>query len=378
MIGHSKKNASIFILVILIVLNFGATDARSETSPTLNDGRKWRIGYYEGGSYSEYVETMKTLVQGLMDLGWIEKQTIPFVSLDAGKPYWDWLAQGRSPYLSFQKTDAYSAEWNASNRAEIKTELLKRLKAGELDLVIAMGTWAGQDLATNRHQTPTMVLSTSDPIKAGIIKSAADSGLDHVTARVDQTRYLRQIKMFHRIVGFKTMGVVFEDWPEGPIYSALSEARQVARERGFKVVTCKSLAQNVDQQTANRTCLDCFRQLAKEVDAIYVTALNCVDLIPQEIIQTFIEAKKPSFSQMGSNLVMQGIMLSISSDSGYMGLGKYNAEKFAMILNGAKPRSLPMVFEDPLDIAVNLETARRIGFKIPNAIMKIASEIYYE
>ena len=79
---------------------------------------------------------------------------------------------------------------------------------------------------------------------------------------------------------------------------------------------------------------------------------------------------------IGSKYVKKGLMLSISSDSGYKMQGYYNARKFAEILNGAKPRSLEQTLKDPLDIAVNMDTVRKIGFEMPPSIFKIAHEIY--
>ena len=79
---------------------------------------------------------------------------------------------------------------------------------------------------------------------------------------------------------------------------------------------------------------------------------------------------------VGSRLVKSGLMLSISSDSGYEQLGKYNARKLGEILNGREPVLLDMIFEDPLDIAVNMETVRKVGFNMPKSILKVATEIY--
>lgn len=64
--------------------------------------------------------------------------------------------------------------------------------------------------------------------------------------------------------------------------------------------------------------------------------------------------------------------MSISSDSGYDGLGEYSAKKFVAMLKGRKPSSLPMVYKDPL------KTAEEIGFSIPESIRKIAQEVYRE
>jgi ABC-type uncharacterized transport system substrate-binding protein len=365
-----------FMLFVLSIFSLCTNSLWADSTPRLNNGKKWRIGYYEGGPYSDYTDTMRTLVKGLIELGWIKDRNLPALFQEMAKPYWDWLSHRNSPFLSFRAEDSYSANWDEQKRARIRKTLLKKLKAGNLDLVIAMGTWAGKDLANNEHSVPTMVLSTSDPIKAGIIKSADSSGYDHVTTRVDPNRYLRQIRMFHRIVGFQTLGIAYENTSDGRIYSAVSDVYRIAKERNFTVITCEVIDATVDTQKSNHSCMECYRQLAQKADAVYVTALTCVDRLGRQIATIFRSAKVPSFSMTGSKFVRKGMMLSISSDSGYTELGRYNAMKFAEILNGTKPVRFRQVFEDPLDIAVNMQTVRQIGFDMPKSILSIATEIY--
>lgn len=321
---------------------------------------------------------MKTLINGLIQLGWIDDDKLPEYPEDTPKPYWDWLMQCDSDYLVFNAEDAYSAHWDDNQRQSKKAAILKKLQSGKLDLIIAMGTWAGQDLANDQHAVPTLVLSTSDAIGAGIVKSAQKSGLPHVTARVDPNRYIRQIRMFHRIVGFERLGVAYEDSPDGHIWSATKEVQKVAGERGFEPVLCKVLDTNADTEASNSSCLDCYRELAESTDAIYVTALTCVDRQIDSIVEIINDSKTPSFSLVGSKLVKNGILLSISSDSGYAALGSYNGMKFGEMLNGTTPEKLDQLFEDPLDIAVNTKTARSIDFTIPPSILKVAKEIYHK
>lgn len=364
--------AFLFLFLLLVPNLYG------KSTPTLNNGKKWRIGYYEGGAYSEYTDTMRTLVSGLIELGWITDKKPPDIHEEISKPYVDWLISSNSPYLSFTSKDCYSANWDNELRKQIRKELIQKLKKGELDLVIAMGTWAGIDLANNKHSVPIMILSTSDPVRAGIIKSVENSGFEHVTARVDPKRYLRQIRMFHRVVGFDTLGIAFENTPDGRIYSAISEAQQIAKERNFEIITCEVLDTIPDTQESDRSCLKCFRELSEKADAVYVTALTCTDRKTKEIADIFKGANVPSFSLVGSKWVKSGMLLSISSDSGYSELGRYNAKKFGAILNGARPGSLKQLFSDPLDIAINIRTAEEIGFAIPSTILKIAEEVYVE
>ncbi len=365
----------LFSLSILLVPDLYAD---SGNAPRLNNGKKWRVSYYEGGPYSEYTDTMRTLVQGLIKIGWITAKNPPDFRQEMPKPYIDWLTKHDSPYLSFKAEDCYSADWDDQKRVVMRRDLIKKLKRGDIDIVLAMGTWAGLDMANNEHSVPVMVLSTSEPIRAGIIKSATDSGFDHVTARVDPNRYARQLRMFHRIVGFDTLGIALEDTEEGHSYSAINEARQIAEERGFELITCNVQDSIPDKQESDRSCFNCFHELSKKADAVYLTALVCADTRTKELADIFKNARIPSFSMLGSKWVKDGILMSISSDSGYAGLSGYNADKFGKILNGTKPRNLNQIFEDPLEIAINMATAKAIGFPMPQSMLKIAAEVYEE
>ena len=372
------KTYRLIILAFSLIILFNPYSSIAFDTPIANNGKKWRIGYYEGGPYSEYRDTMRTLIDGLIEKGWITDKAPPAVNDEPPTPYWNYLTHCNSPYLSFSKDDAYSASWEDSIRAEVRKKVMSKLISGKLDLIIAMGTWAGQDIANDDHKVPTMVLSTSDPISAGIIKSAENSGRDHVTARVDPSRYLRQLRMFHRITGFKTIGIAYENTPDGKIYAAFNEVKQVAKERNFDVVAIEVIDSTADLEKADASCLNAFHDLSQTTDAIYVTALTCVDRKADELADIFKKAKIPSFSMVGSKFVQRGMMLSISSDSGYKELGRYNAMKLGEILNGAKPSSLPQVFEDPLNVAINMKTVKEIGFNMPDGILRIATEIYYE
>ena len=62
------------------------------------------------------------------------------------------------------------------------------------------------------------------------------------------------------------------------------------------------------------------------------------------------------------------------ADYSYVGL--FYAETMARIFNGAKARELSQVWIDPAKIALNLQTARVIGFDPPVDILLAADEVY--
>jgi len=162
-------------IIMLVVGVIGANNLyASKKAPVLfpkdNEGKKWRIAYYEGGPYQNYPTTLLATVQGLIALGWIKPVVVPKPSdRNDAQSIWTFLSQKiQSPYIEFVQNSFWSTNWENSIRLSVKKKLLKRLRqkkdAGSrpIDLIIAMGTWAGIDLAGKEHNTPTLGLSSRD------------------------------------------------------------------------------------------------------------------------------------------------------------------------------------------------------------------------
>lgn len=353
---------------------------RFSTTPVDNGGKPWRIAYYEGGPHGNYHDYLRSVVDGLIALGWIEASKAPNMASARSEDLWQWLVRnGSGKYLRFVSDGFYSAGWDQSVREKTRTDLIKRLENRDgVDLVFAMGTWAGKDLATNEHSVPTVVMSTSEPVRSGIIQDIKDSGRDHVHARVDPHRYERQIKVFHDIIEFRTLGVAFEDSPVGRTYAAMDTVERVAKERGFEVVVCHTKSDVANQDEANDSVTGCFNELAGKADALYVTTQGGVNRTTIPRLVEIANAKRiPTFSQSGSREVGYGLLMSISRPS-FKPVGRFLAATVAKVLNGAKPRQLPQLFEEPASIAINLMTAQLIGLYLYADVLAAADEIYRE
>lgn len=376
--------ARILLCGLLVVLLGGprlSLSAEDVPPPSLNKGKKWRIGYYEGGPWMDYRESLKVTVEGLMERGWIEKEPLPMVSSSdqpSTRPLWDWLAStAKSQYIEFVADGFWTSDWHDEVRAESREDCLNRLSEGYVDLIFAMGTWAGKDIANSRHSVPTMVMSTTDPIQAGIIKSAEDSGLDHVHARCDPTRHHRQINLFHDIFKFKKIGVVYiEQDPQGRVLSHLDKLLEVGKERGFEVVTCAALETKISLEEAVEDYRKCVGVLAPQVDAFYLSDLRGTEAdMLWETIQPLIQHKVPTWSARGSKLVERGALLSIDREN-FRFLSPYYSMVVAKIFDGTKPRNIPQVYKERMRLAINLETSRRIGYTVPPNLLKVADIVY--
>lgn len=382
------------IIISMILISTTRTIQADDTTPITNNGKKWKLGYYEGGPYTNYPLHLRALVDGLVQLGWMEKVSIPNlkeIALELGKHktkdmdpnnstlIWKWLAKhARGKYIQFIENACWSANWDRILRVKNQKEVIARLKKRDFDLMISMGTWAGQDLANNEHSVPTVVMSTSDPVRARIIKSPSDSGLAHVHATCDPSRYLRQLRLFHAIIGFKKLGVVYENTPEGRTYASIEDIEQVARERNFGVIYCEAPFSGVDRKKATETIIKCHSELARNVDAAYITVHRGISTdAMNDIMEPMIRHKIPTFSQRGILEVKYGVLYCVDRES-FANLGKHYAEIIVEILRGTSPGDLDQIFEEPKKIVINLDTARKIGYDPPPNILKVADIIYAE
>jgi ABC-type uncharacterized transport system substrate-binding protein len=64
--------------------------------------------------------------------------------------------------------------------------------------------------------------------------------------------------------------------------------------------------------------------------------------------------------------------------AGFKPVGMFEAAIMVKILNGAKPRQLPQLFQDSPNIALNLKTAELIGLYLYADMLAAADEIFNE
>ena len=376
-VGKGKLLWIVFLIISIGMLSFTGT-AKSDSTAKLNNDKKWRIGYYEGGPYPIYHKTLRATVEGLMELGWIKKTTFPvFSEADDAQSFWNWLStEIDSEYLQFVPDACWSAKWEKELRQENKMNCLSRLQNQYVDLVIAMGTWAGKDLSNNDHSVPVLVGASADPVKAKIVKSIEDPGLDHVTAHCDPTRFIRQLRLFHSLFKFKKLGVVFEDTEAGRIYANLEDIRKVSLEENFEVIECNAAGTDVAKEDARDQVQKCHEEIAETIDALWIHAhLGYSPEFFPDLLKSMYKQKVFTWSRQGQEWVRRGVLMSIAKGD-YKARGLWYAKKISQIFNGIKPRQLEQFFRDPQRIAINAETANVIGYHIPPNLLRVAEKVY--
>ena len=371
MVGVAVLAIGTLAAAVLLLVRKPAPEAPRKASTP-----RFRIGYYEGGSYPNYDQILASMATELVALGWLDGAPDLLSGDRAAAPLWSSLSrESQSDHIVFVEEAYWSANWDDDARVALREDALARLRAGEVDVVLAFGTWGGKDLVNGEHNVPVLVISSSDPVQAGIVPSEDDSGHDHVHVAMDPTRYARQVRAYHDILAFGRLGIIYEDTVNGRSYAGVDLVQRVADEEGFELVTYVDPTENVDEAAVAeyRAGLE---ELAPRIDAMYVTHHGGVSLetLPQ-FAEYLAEMGIPSLAQGNAEWAGQGLLLSVAA-MGFGDKGRFAAETLGKVLNGARPGDLPQCFEEEQGIAINLDTAQRIGFAVPSGLLSAADRIY--
>lgn len=342
----------------------------------------WRVAYVEGGPFVDYQKILRGIAVGLHRMGLIENGSVPIPeNSEDVSAMWEWLARNAGgTVVRFLPDGFYSANWDAGTRETNRSALLERIREKkDVDMLLAFGTWGGQDLAGADIDIPVIVASVTNAVEAGIIPSVDDSGRDNLVASIEPDRFKHQVILFHDIFKFKKLGIAYEDTPSGRGSIALNEIESAVRELNVELLRCNDAFDVKDPALAASRLKACHARLAGQgADAVYLTGNRGMqpDAIA-DVLTPLTEAHIPTFSQIGESDVAHGALLSISQ-ANTEAEGVFNAELMAAIIKGAKPHDLSQIFESSVSLAMNLRMATLIGWNPPLEILAAVDEFYQE
>jgi len=316
-------------------------------------GKKFKVGYLEAGDYWIYTETSIALRQALEEMGWKDK--IEFAQDAHFSPGWD---KAKDP-----------------ERIERAKQLMNRK---DIDLIITMGTGATKSiLDANNGNTPILAMGVSDAVKSKFVASEKDSGIDNFTVRIVPGRFKRMFEIFHDVVNFKKLGLLYPDTENGRKYSNVADAKQVSAERGFKIIeyTKISTAEKPEECEVGLQWL-----FDQGIDAFFIPSINCFDWTKgdaKKLFDLLIKNKIPSFARNGTQDVKAGALMGFSTID-FSKRGQFLADTLVKILKGASPRSLNMIDNATPLISLNIHVAEKIGVDPSFDILGASDEIFQE
>ncbi|MCF8111981.1 MAG: hypothetical protein K9J85_10895 [Desulfobacteraceae bacterium] len=319
-------------------------------SPWFATAGEYKIGYLEGGSYWLFSDSMEAVKESLQSRGWLDR-------------------------IEFPEDARFSPGWDNKDQWSKKASELMDRK--DLDLIIAAGTDATKAiLEENNNKTPVVAMAVSDPIASGLVESGEDSGVDNFTIRLDPGRYRRMFEMFHEVVDFDKLGLIYPDTESGRQYTNLEDAREVAEERGFEVLEYGGITTE-----STEDCLQGIKFLLnQDMDAFFIPSLLGFDWQEsdvEKILNYLNEKNVPTFARNGSRDVKAGALMGFSTVD-FSRRGSFLSDMIISILEGEKPRSLNMVDKGSPKISFNLHVANKIGFNPPYDLLSATDELYKE
>ncbi|MBT3176273.1 MAG: hypothetical protein HOG03_07060 [Desulfobacula sp.] len=323
----------------------------SGTITAFASDKVYKVGFIEAGEYWTYTESYKAIKKILIQKGWGDKVEYP---MDAH----------------------FSPGWEKKTELQ---EIAKLLMARQdLDLVISAGTAAtAAILKHNNKETPILSVAVADAVKSKFVVSETDSGSDNFTVRIVPGRYKRMFEIFHDVVDFQKLGIIYSDNENGRKYSNVEDAHQVAKELGFEIIEYNQIG----DAESNQDCQAGIQYLIDQgIDAFFIPALNCFDWKISDVaslLELLTQNKIPSFSREGTRTVKAGALMGFSTYD-FSDRGRFLGERVIKILNGTKPRELIMVDNAPPKITFNLHAASKIGFDPPIDILAASDNIFQE
>lgn len=251
----------------------------------------------------------------------------------------------------------------------------------DVDVMLSMGTASGVYFSENEHKNKFMNMFSGDPIASHMVKSETERYTDNSYALLDKDTYKRQLDAGYKFIGFKKLGVVYEDSEDAYIYSAIDVVEEKSREYGFEVVYeyVNEPVSDDDYDRYYEELKNAYRKLVNEgIDCLFVTVASIEydtkmqELLDDSVIPAGIKTLAQDELIPVKNGVLFGVTLTDCAESAYhvvKQLRRYAEEEVPF-------DQLDMVCEVTPRIGVNYTTALRIGYEIPFEKLQIADYIY--
>ncbi|MBQ9536435.1 MAG: hypothetical protein IJU79_01445 [Desulfovibrionaceae bacterium] len=365
------------VISLLLVFCFALT--------CVADAKPIRIAYLEGGSLGEYQRNLVGIIYELNNLELLNLD-LPLNQVLFGPQntfnaqVWDELQRhSHKSQVALAVDGYYSANWNSQERSRLIRQIQERLdQAQDIDVLIAMGTWAGQDVLKLDTKIPIIICDVSDPLGAGIISHITKHNKKNIICIVEPGLYQRHLQIFHDIFKFKRLGITFENTPTGRSMAGYDAIVAKAGELDIEIVTCPDAAYTAPISAMferRQSCNKLF--IKKNVDAIYITydfdVLGYAN--QQALLKPLIRAGIPTMTQIGAVDVERGILVGFADTSREE--GKFTAHLLRDIYADHALETLARTFVRPLNLAINLTTATRMGWNPPLSFLLIVKQIFH-
>ncbi len=251
---------------------------------------------------------------------------------------------------------------NAMNSYVKADELIRKLAAAHMDLIISFGTQAGIAVAKVIKETPVVFSVVYDPVETGIVDDWTKPGknVTGTSTKIPMEMVLTPLK---ELAPVKKLAVLYTP----------GEKNSVAQLAALKAVEKKLQIKIEPVPISRKQDLEhILLEVVHTANAIYLTGSSIVNAGVPQIVAAAGTEKLITITHL-EDLVRNGALIGICADP-YLE-GRMAGEKIVQILKGAKPSSIPVGTPDKVDVILNKKTASEWQFVIPASFMEKVTKI---
>ena len=264
----------------------------------------------------------------------------------------DRLGSYNSVVTAFTVTSAEKVvEYDLAKSVSRGKKVMAMLKAEPPDLVLAIGPLAASLAKEHLKKTPVLFCMVHNPR----LRNLTGDNITGISLSLPLMTQLKTLKIMAQDV--RRVGVLYNEASSGAI---IVEARKVAKRLGLTLV-----AEQVDSTAQVGRGLG---NLRGKVDALWIVPDKMVfnTSAHASMVDFALRDKIPFFS-LTPKLVKAGALVSLSPD--YASIGHQAAKIAQKIINDhVSPSLIPITPPEGLEIALNLETAKKIGVECDIAL----------
>ena len=310
------------LLCIVLVLCLASCGSDNGTN---SDSEKLKIGILKFGEFTALTNATQGFIDGLAEAGYVDGENITIHELSAA------AETGNCPSIADTLINENS------------------------DLILAVATPSASAVKEKTSTIPVLFTAVTDPAASGLVASNEAPGAN-LTGTSDMNPVSQQIALGKQLIpDAKTVAIMYcSSESNSKVQADLAAA--AIEEQGMKSVV-KTISAIDEAKSA-------IESLKGKVDFIYMTS---VSMAANECGLPTIVGE--------SGMVGNGALATFGIN--YYELGKSTAAMAVKILKGeAEPKDMPVEYqtdENVLEIAVNTETADKLGITIPDDVLSNAT-----
>lgn len=285
-------------------------------------------------------------------------------------PALDAVLKGFQDYLKEHNIQAEYKVHNAQANMGTASQIGKQMIGEKADLLVAIATPSAQASVQALHKAPAdlkrplLFTAVTDPVAAGLV-DAFDKPSRYITGVSDLLPLDKHLEMVLTYKpDIKRLGVLYNAG-EANSKATVARIKEMSSTMGFKVVEATA-AKTADVYTAAKS-------LVGKSDAIFIPTDNTIVSALESVLKVGMQNKLPVFAA-DVDSVERGAVAAMGFD--YYKHGYQTGAMARKIIEGASPESLPVEFQEELQLQINLKTAAAMGAPAPDVLVKKATKIY--